>query len=447
MLKKIGAKLLLSYIVLLIITFSVNSITYHFLSRGYLVNETRKTLKSESQAIAQLLKNAPLKSSEIKLKLANKVAIKVAERFMEADMLILNKDKTIVYKSIEEFDKKTLLQLTKGKSIASRNFVGERAIIYDQKGETKGYVILFAKLQSLYGLNKLMRGAEFVSILVTAFVMLIISLFFEKSIVHPIEALISKIDVYSETKQPNEISIKTGDEIQQLDECFVAMTKSMALYDETQKRFLQNTSHELKTPLMSIQGYAEAMKDGIITGPEMEEGLEIIIDQSQKLKRIVEELIYLTKLGNPEEKLRKEQTDLKELIYSVGQSLKPLLEAKNLHLSMDDVPQLLIKCDREKMNRALLNLLSNAIRYAASTITIEAHMSANSLFIKIKDDGPGFKNGEQSNVFERFYKGTGGNTGLGLAIVKAIIEVHHGSITAYNGAKGGAVFEMNLPNK
>lgn len=445
MFKKIGAKLLLSYLVVLIVAFSVSAITYNFLSERYVINETRKQLTGEGQAIARLLTNIPINGNSIRNKLAGKTVIKAAERFIEADLIILNKDREIIYKSLENLDNKTMLKLIRIGNSAPKGFIVERTVIKDNNGIVSGHIILFAKLNNIYELNRLMRGTELISMLVAGLVALLISIFFGKSIVGPITALTKKIDKYSDTKQLDLRAIQTGDEIQQLDECFIAMTKSIRQYDDSQQRFLQNTSHELKTPLMSIQGYAEAIKDRVIEGLEMDEGLEIIIEQSQRLKGIVEELIYLTRMENAEEKLILNPTNLNELVYSVCQSIKLLAEEKHINIEIEINPQINILCDKEKLHRALLNLLSNAIRYADSNINICAIIENYKVKLLVHDDGNGFKMNEENKIFDRFYKGERGSTGLGLSIVKAIVEAHGGKIKAYNASVKGAIFELQLP--
>lgn len=445
MIKRIGIKLLISYLVLLIVAFSVSGITYNFLSQRYAINETRKQLNSEGQAIAKLLTNIPINSNSIKNKLAGKTAIRAAERFIEADLIILNNEREIIYRSLENLDKKTMLKLIRIGSTAPKGFIVERTVIKDKSGVASGHVILFAKLDNIYELNRLMGGTQLISMLVAGLVALLISLFFGKSLVGPIIALTKKIDKYSVTKKLDINEIKTGDEIQQLDECFIAMTKSISQYDNAQQKFLQNTSHELKTPLMSIQGYAEAIKDRVIEGPAMDEGLDIIIEQSQRLKGIVEELIYLTRIENSEENLILSLTNLNELVYSVCQSIKLMAEEKHINIEIEINPELNIICDREKLHRALLNLLSNGIRYADANIRIGAIIENNIIKLFIQDDGCGFKDNEEIKIFDRFYKGERGSTGLGLSIVKAIVEAHGGKIKAHNAGGKGAVFELQLP--
>lgn len=447
MVKKISTKLLLSYLVLLLIAFSISSVTYNLLSRSYIINETKKQLQSEGKGIAEMLNKISLNRDSLKTKLAGRTVLKAAQRFIEADIIILNKDKEVVFKSLENMDRRTILRLTRAENEVPKGYVLQKTPIYEENGAIKGYVIQFAKLQNIVGLTALMRRTELVSMAVAGVLALIISLFFEKSLVAPLGLLVKKINKYSKTKELDSKRITTGDEIQQLDESFIAMTKSIARYDEAQKSFLQNTSHELKTPLMSIQGYAEAIKDGLITGQEMEKSLDIIIKQSQSLKKIVEELIYLTRLENPEEKLKQEKVDLYELLHDSCKSMEPLAEEKHIEFHiLCQQPQYLC-CDGEKLHRALLNLISNALRYAEQHITVAAVPKGAGIQLTVRDDGCGFQPGEAEKVFDRFYKGERGNTGLGLAIVKAIVEAHHGTITASNEMPKGAAFEIELPAK
>jgi signal transduction histidine kinase len=196
---------------------------------------------------------------------------------------------------------------------------------------------------------------------------------------------------------------------------------------------------------MSIQGYAEAIKDGVVEGKEMEESLAIIIEESQRLKKVVEEIIYLTKLENVEDIFNFEEGNIGEVIRKAIKSVKPLLDEKNIQINLKGNFDYLGKFDSEKIKRAFINILGNCVRYAKSTIIIEVTRAGNNLEIFIKDDGPGFKDGEEKRIFDRFYKGNKGGTGLGLAITKAIIEGHQGMIEAFNNSSYGAGFKIHLP--
>jgi signal transduction histidine kinase len=242
-----------------------------------------------------------------------------------------------------------------------------------------------------------------------------------------------------------EPEISTGDEIEELADCFSAMVQKLKTYDVQQKRFLQNTSHELKTPLMSIQGYAEAIKDGIVEGEEMEESLDVIIAESKRLKKIIDEMIYLIKLDNVEETFHYETAGIHEVILQSIKSVKALADAGGINLKTEGDCSLEGFIDKEKLTRAVINILGNAIRYADKEIDINWKSNDNYIEILIKDDGKGFENGEENSIFERFYKGEKGGTGIGLAIAKAIVTGHNGRIEAYNAIPKGAAFRIMIP--
>jgi signal transduction histidine kinase len=174
------------------------------------------------------------------------------------------------------------------------------------------------------------------------------------------------------------------------------MVQKLKGYDVQQRRFLQNTSHELKTPLMSIQGYAEAIKDGIVEGNEMEKSLDVIIDESKRLKKIIDEMIYLTKLDNVEETFHFETTNIQEIIDQGVKSVKALVDAEGINLKVEGDCSCKGYFDKEKLTRAVINILSNGIRYAEKEITINWKAHDNHIEIIIMDDGRGFQNGEEN---------------------------------------------------
>lgn len=196
---------------------------------------------------------------------------------------------------------------------------------------------------------------------------------------------------------------------------------------------------------MSIQGYAEAIKDGVVKDEELEESLEIIITESQRLKKIVEELIFLTKLENVDDTFSYTNQEIGELMQKVIKSLRSLAIEKDISFKISGDLKYRGSFDGEKLQRAFFNILENGIRYAKSEISVDINNKGTYLEIEVSDDGPGFQVGEEKKVLERFYKGNGGVTGLGLAIAKAIIQGHRGTIEAYNGTKG-AVFRITLPH-
>ncbi len=396
--------------------------------------------------MASILSTLPLKDAELKDKISSvRKTIKIAGRFVDAEIVIFNKEGRILYKDVEDVDKRLIQLVYNSPSSSVKGYVSRIVPIVGRNSELKGNILLFTRVKNIYALNVLLRRTQLISFGMASIIALIIGLLFAEKLVKPLKQLTLKLERFSANRTLDTKAIRTGDEIEELDNCFIEMAGRIKQYDEKQIRFLQNTSHELKTPLMSIQGYAEAIKDGVVEGKEAEESLDIIIEQSQRLKKTVEDIIYLTKLESADEKLNYEECCICDIFDSAVRSVKPLAEEKGIQLVYDSQLEYSGYFDGEKLTRALINIIGNGIRYAKSIIEIKAFNCDEHIKLLISDDGAGFKEAEAGKLFDRFYKGDKGNIGLGLSITKAIIEGHGGRIKAYNSDSVGAVFEIILP--
>jgi signal transduction histidine kinase len=213
--------------------------------------------------------------------------------------------------------------------------------------------------------------------------------------------------------------------------------------DRTQKAFLQNASHELKTPLMSIQGYAEGIAQGVL--PDSKSAAQIIEKESMRLGTLVDELLTLSRIENqtyPRELALVSLGDiLKEYVQRLG-GLAAKLE-RRLTLHVPDAP-VMVWADDMLLSQSVMNVASNGLRYAKSAVQIQLVHERDSAVIRIGADGAGIAKEDLAHIFERFYKGKGGNFGLGLAIARSAVISMGGQIRAYNG-ETGAVFEITLP--
>lgn len=232
-------------------------------------------------------------------------------------------------------------------------------------------------------------------------------------------------------------------ELQSLVNSINIMSEKLEIYDKAQKTFLQNVSHEFRTPLMSIQSYAEGIKYDVIDG---DSAADIIIDETKRLTHLVEDLLYLSRLDAIEENYDYVEIDFLELITSCAERLNAIAAKNNVKISVNNLSKnIIIYSDEEKLSRAITNIINNCIRYADSTITIISNINFDGkLDITISDDGSGFDKDDIPHIFDRFYRGKKGKFGLGLSISKNIIEKLHGTITAGNG-KRGAEFSIELP--
>jgi signal transduction histidine kinase len=211
-------------------------------------------------------------------------------------------------------------------------------------------------------------------------------------------------------------------------------------YDKEQKTFFQNVSHELRTPLMSIKGYAEAIKYDVM---DKNKASDIILEESDRLKEMVEDLLYLSKVDNISKDYELISCDLREVLSNCV--LRQNINAMNKGISFSydfDEEAVVYIYDEKNLSRAFLNLIENAIRYAQNEIKLTCkYYEDNIILISVEDDGIGIDEKDMPYIFDRFYKGNKGNHGIGLSIVKSIINKHNGRIYAEN-TKQGAKFTI-----
>jgi two-component system sensor histidine kinase CssS len=213
-------------------------------------------------------------------------------------------------------------------------------------------------------------------------------------------------------------------------------------YDESQRHFVQNISHELKTPIMAIQGYAQGLIEGVFQGPQAEKGLQVIMDESRRLENVVGQLLYLTKIESVAQMLQATPLNLSELFPLLEQRLGVLQPQIKWRI---ELPALLpTEGDGEQLSTAFQNIIENQLRYAKSELIIRGRQRGNDIELMLGNDGPPIEEALLPHLFQRFRKGKGGKHGLGLAIARAVIEAHGGTIEARN-MDPGVWFVVHLP--
>ena len=240
--------------------------------------------------------------------------------------------------------------------------------------------------------------------------------------------------------RPNSISF-ANEEFEELNQNLNHTAKQLAKYDNDQKAFFQNASHELRTPLMSIKSYAEGIKYGIM---EPEKASQTILEATDKLTGMVRDILYISKLDNLTVPAR-EQTDLHGLLEERIKLLRTQAESRGVEIRFKGSEPVVIACIREYLERAIDNLIANAIRYAETAVEVEYEINSTRICVlRVIDDGPGFEPDVIPYVFERFYTGKNGLNGIGLSIVRSVADQHQGTVTAANGEKG-AILTMSIP--
>ena len=240
-------------------------------------------------------------------------------------------------------------------------------------------------------------------------------------------------------------------EVRTLAESFNRMTSEVLAANTAQRDFLGNVSHDLKTPLTSIQGYAQAIIDGAADEPEA--AAQTIFEEASRLNRMVVELTDLERLQTGKLSMRSDILRMERLSEAVVQSLVVVAEQNDLKLESSVEPVPLVIGDGDRLAQVLVNLISNALKFTppGGAVQVATEAAPDGVVVSIRDNGVGIAPEDLTRVFERFYqvdkaRGPQRGTGLGLAIAKEIVEAHGGRITVESGGRGrGAVFRVWLP--
>lgn len=223
--------------------------------------------------------------------------------------------------------------------------------------------------------------------------------------------------------------------------------------DITRKEFVSNVSHELRSPIASIKAMVETLQNGAIEEKKIaEEFVQRIYNDTERMGRIVEELLDLSQLENPQIALDLISTDLRPLLEEINHEFKPQAEGKEITL-VAFLPESLppIVGERTKLRQVLVNLLDNAIKFTpqGGTITISTEILPGTVRVHVSDTGIGIDEQDQLRIFERFYRVDNSRryqgTGLGLAIAKHIVQAHGGELTVVSHEGKGSIFSFTIP--
>ncbi|QKY69655.1 two-component system histidine kinase PnpS [Lentibacillus sp. CBA3610] len=236
----------------------------------------------------------------------------------------------------------------------------------------------------------------------------------------------------------------------------------LLLYDIThlkklelmRKDFVANVSHELKTPITSISGFAETLLNGAMKDEDtLQHFLTIIHDESTRLQELIEDLLKLSRLEKDNFELVRTTVDIDRLVEEVIPIISQRAEKKTIDLKVDVQNEITLEADAQQVKQIIINLLSNAISYTPENGAVHLRImdEGDYIHIQVSDNGIGISEEAIPRIFERFYRvdkarsrNTGG-TGLGLAIVKHIAEVHEGKISVDSEPDKGSAFHVHLP--
>ena len=288
------------------------------------------------------------------------------------------------------------------------------------------------------------------AILVAALLSVVIA----RSIALPLQRMSTVAQGIAYGRYEQAAPVSGPDEVRALGEALNSMSAQVQTNQQAQRDFLANVSHELKTPLTSIQGFAQAMLDGAVTTPEgIQRSAHIIYTESDRMRRLVEGLLDLVRLNPSLRTLNRASLDLRAILSAVVDKFNLRAAEQGVTLRADlppDVPALVGDADR--LAQVFGNLLDNALQHTPSggSVTVSAAATPGGVEIAVTDTGRGIPPADLQRIFERFYqvdkaRVRSGGVGLGLAISKEIVEAHRGALRVESRLGAGARFIVTLP--
>jgi two-component system sensor histidine kinase ResE len=251
------------------------------------------------------------------------------------------------------------------------------------------------------------------------------------------------------------IPLEGPSEVQELVRSFNEMSALVQVSQQSQRDFVANVSHDLKTPLTSIQGFAQAILDGTANNPEaLNKATKVIHAEASRMNRLVTDLLELARLDSGIVELERAPLNLAELLKGVIEQFNPQVLKADIDLKVEIDPISDIIGDSDRLKQVFTNLIDNALKHTpiSGSITLRARQVESHVEVLVSDTGPGIPPGELSRIFERFYQvdksrrgGSERGMGLGLAIAHEIVTAHGGTISAHNNPKQGSSFVVKLP--
>lgn len=246
----------------------------------------------------------------------------------------------------------------------------------------------------------------------------------------PLVGLESKVERLAKKDWSEPISLGRNDEIGRLGDSIEKLRSELIRQDEAERSFLQNVSHELKTPVMIIRSFSQAIKDGIFPKGNLDNSIEVIDEETDRLERKIQNLLYYSKLqymSNHKAVFKEISLDslIRNLVDRLSWSRKDIDWKINLN-------PLIIKGDEDQWRIVIENIIDNQIRYAKNKISIDLKVGDSESLLQIWNDGPNIEQNLMKNLFTEYNKGHSGQFGLGLAIVNRILKIHNSSISVVN---------------
>lgn len=469
MIRSIFGKLLLSHLTIILVSVLTVGLLMSYLVRDHVIDNKRHDLLVKGQAAAAIV--TPLLANGQKPSAA---LLDAMSDMAGGDIWIMDKNGQIIAGQLPAGWKKTT-RLSNWKELWEKadwqDSSGAQRVLkpwhkpdpsiiaalpLPTQGSTPpAALFLYAPVTGATRTAQALEKLLIYSLLASSGVAILVGLFTARSFTRPLTDISRAAAAFTNGDYTSRTTATQSDEIGKLGRTFNTMATELSQQEQNRREFLSDVSHELKTPVASIQALTEAMLDGLVTSTEQRmRYLAGIVDETKRIGRLVADLLDLSQLEAGELAISGRRVELGPLLADHAAKLTPFLEAKELTITSNVPPTLpAIVADPDRLSQVLTNLLTNAIRHAAqgTAITINARTWQQQVAIDITNSGTGIPAEHLPYIWQRFYRvdksrsRVDGGTGLGLAITRKLVTAMGGTISAVSTPGQTTTFTFSLP--
>jgi len=457
-------RLVITYFIIILLTLFLISIYILNSLEEYFFNQKNIELLTKANVIASMTSAKYIEYNHDMIK----NAIPELQIGKEIRVIVTDKEAKVLFDTAEEDNlkgkvllKEQVLNALKGKDDASAHreekagWVVDAAVPILKDQTTIGVVYLSTSAEEIMDFLRDIQNRLYAISFVVSILIGIMSFVFAGVITAPVEQLTRAIRHMSSDGQLNQkVEIKGNDEIAQLGMAFNTMTERLNEVEDKRRQFVSNASHELRTPLSSIKLLAES----ILQMPEVDVSIvkEFLVDinnEIDRLSRIIDKLLNLTKMDMFEHEVELTNVNLRKLIRGILKTLSPLARKKHINIRFHAKQDIYVLVDEDKIWEAIFNIIDNSIKYTPEKGKVEITLDKNdyNVLIAVQDNGIGIPKDETEKIFDRFYRvdkararETGG-TGLGLSIALSAVKAHGGDIMVESEENVGSKFTILIP--
>lgn len=461
--KKLLLRIIISYVIFGLCSFITIAIFTARFNERYLEESIASGLRKEATLLAENYVSGSY-SSKITLD-EYETQLKAVSVYLGGDIFVLNKSGTILVSSTSTVPDKPLEDFNIIDFSHGNYTIGNLYNTYQDnvlcvyapitKGyNVIGYIIICAPMNYIASLQSDLLDGAYLTLLIVFLLSLLVLVVYILSIHLPMKRLIKAAASYHKGDYSHPALIQQNDELGYMAATFNYMAHELQTLEDDQRKFVSNISHDFRSPLTSIKGYAQAMADGTIPVEMQEKYLNVIIFEAERLEKLTQSLLELNKYGSKGYFLDISSFDLNHCIKMTVQSFEQISKEKQIsfHLILTG-DTLYVNADLGRIQQVLQNLIDNAVKFShyGSSISIETTLRGDKVFVSVKDHGIGIPRDSIGKIWERFYKtdlSRGKDkkgTGLGLAIVKEIISAHKENINVISTEGVGTEFIFTLP--